>query len=197
MSSIEIYWEKYLLNGDEKSFSTIYNQMADDLYGYGLSFGCREEICKDALQDVFYRLFIQRDKLHHVENIIAYLFRSYRNRLADLTRMDRRTESVGILEETFSPEVTILDDLIDREVSENIKKKTENLLRQLNTNQREIVYLKYMNGLQHREIAGIMGIQEESARKLLYRAIEKMRKSATGDDVALTALIAILLQMLQ
>ena len=196
MSSIEAYWEKYLLKGDEKSFSAIYNQMANDLYGYGLSFGYREEICKDALQDVFYRLFIQRDKLHHVENIIAYLFRSYRNRLADLTRMDRRTESIGILEETFSPEVTILDDLIDQEVSENIRQKIENLLRQLNANQREIVYLKYMSGLQHREIAGIMGIQEESARKLLYRAIEKMRKSATGDATVKTIILT-LLQMLQ
>ena len=100
------------------------------------------------------------------------------------------------MEETFSPEVTILDDLIDREVSENIRKKIENLLRQLNTNQREIVYLKYMSGLQHREIAGIMGIQEESARKLLYRAIEKLRKSATGDATVKTIILA-LLQMLQ
>jgi RNA polymerase sigma factor (sigma-70 family) len=57
------------------------------------------------------------------------------------------------------------------------------MLNRLTVSQREIVYLKYMAGLQHREIAEVLGINEESARKLLYRAMEKMRKFAAQENI--------------
>lgn len=58
-----------------------------------------------------------------------------------------------------------------------IKKKVTSLLSCLTENQQEVVYLKYMIGLQHKEIAEMLDIQEESARKILHRAMEKLRKS--------------------
>ncbi|MDD4569978.1 MAG: sigma factor-like helix-turn-helix DNA-binding protein, partial [Tepidanaerobacteraceae bacterium] len=49
-------------------------------------------------------------------------------------------------------------------------------------NQREVVYLKYMIGLEHKEIAEMLGIREDSARKLLYRTMEKLRQQASEED---------------
>ena len=77
----------------------------------------------------------------------------------------------------------MLDDIINDEKIELIKKNVELLLNKLTPNQREVVYLKYMNGLQHSEIAEVLNINEESARKLLYRAMERLRKYASEDNL--------------
>lgn len=177
MGSIETHWGKFLEKGDEPSFSHIYNMLVEDLFSYGISLGFEEETCKDAIQDTFYKLYISRCNLKHVENITAYLFKSYKHRLIDIVRNNIERESLDHRLESFTTEVTILDNLIDMETNEMVKKKVTTLLSCLTENQQEVVYLKYVIGLQHKEIAEMLHIQEESARKLLYRAMEKLRKS--------------------
>lgn len=67
------------------------------------------------------------------------------------------------------------------------------MLNSLSDNQKEVVYLKYMIGLQHREIAEILGIQEDSARKQLHRIIKKLRDFSSEnnlpEELALTFLL--------
>lgn len=177
MGSIETHWEKFLEKGDEPSFSLIYNNLVDDLFSYGISLGFEGEICKDAIQDTFYKLYISKNNLRHVENITAYLFKSFKHRLIDIAEKITRRETIDHTSEPFISKVTILDDLIDKETNEMVKKKVTSLLSCLTVNQQEVVYLKYMIGLQHKEIAEMLHIQEESARKILYRAMEKLREN--------------------
>ncbi len=155
----------------------------DDLYSYGISLGFNKELCKDAIQDTFYKLYITREKLQHVENITAYLFMTFKHRLFDLNKVERRGESIDSVTDSFTIHVTVLEEIIDLENSEIVKMKVTSMLNRLTVSQREIVYLKYMAGLQHREIAEVLGINEESARKLLYRAMEKMRKFAAQENI--------------
>mgnify|MGYP000861542594 FL=1 len=178
MDSIEQYWTKFLDKGDEASFSVIYNKLVDDLYAYGISLGFQKESCKDAIQDVFIKLYLNRKSLTHVEKITGYVFRSFKNRLIDLKRKIHEDCSIDSLEESFVLEVTVLDDIISKETVSIVKEKVDQLLKNITPNQREAVYLKYVTGLQHKEIAEILNIHEDSARKLLYRAMEKMRKVA-------------------
>ena len=91
-------------------------------------------------------------------------------------------ESIEPLTETFAMQVTALDTMIDIENTRLLKDKVASLLESLTPNQREVVYLKYMIGLQHKEIGEILDIREESARKLLYRSMEKLREQVTQKD---------------
>ena len=50
------------------------------------------------------------------------------------------------------------------------------MLDSLTDRQREAVYLRYTQGLSYEEIGKLMGIQPKAAQKLVYRAIEQMRK---------------------
>lgn len=197
MGTVDIHWRKFLEKGDEHSFSIIYNNRVDDLFSYGISLGYNNEMCKDAIQDTFYKLYITKEKLHHVENITAYLFKTFKHRLIDLGKMERRIECIESVSDTFIIHVTVLDDIINHENSELIKKKVESLLNSLTANQRETVYLKYMTGLQHREIAEVLGINEESARKLLYRAMEKLRKFASDENLPEKLLLFLLLTLMR
>ena len=182
MESIDNQWKNFLEEGDNLSFSLIYKKHIDELFSYGISLGIPTEICKDALQDTFYKLYITREKLHHVENITAYIFKTFKNCLINLNKKERHREKIVSFPNSFSIQVTVLDDIISNEKAELIKKKVESLLSKLTPNQREAVYLKYMIGLQHKEIAEVLNINEESARKLLYRAMEKLREYASQDN---------------
>lgn len=182
MNSIDLSWRHFLEKGDEHSFSVIYNNHVDNLYAYGISLGFQEEMCKDAIQDTFYKLYISKEKLRQVDNITAYLFKSFKNRLIDLYRRNIRSEALDSLTESFSVSVTVLDDMIDSEKNEILKRKVTSILTGLTDNQREVIYLKYMIGLEHKDIADVMNIREESARKLLYRTMEKLREQVSEED---------------
>ena len=48
-------WQKFM-NGDDKAFAELYRHYFNKLFAYGLKIGFNEEVCKDAIQDVFYML---------------------------------------------------------------------------------------------------------------------------------------------
>ncbi len=181
MVSIESSWRSFKENGDESFFADIYNHQVNDLLSYGISLGFQQETCKDAIQDTFYKLYISRKNLFHIRNITAYIFKSFKHRLIDLSRKKSRIEEVSFeaITEFFTTRVTILDNIIDNENAELLKNKVITLLDDLTPNQREIVYLRYSIGLEHKEIADILNIHEESSRKLLHRTITKLRQKAT------------------
>lgn len=198
MTLIDLNWKSFLEKGDEASFSVIYNNHVDDLYSYGVGLGFQKEMCRDAIQDIFYKLYISKDNLRSIENITAYIFKSFKHRLIDLSRRKIREENIEFVTESFATHVTVLDNIIDSENAEILKKKVSSLLNGLTANQREIVYLKYMIGLGHREIADVLDIREESARKLLYRTMEKLRQQVSEEDFpeGVSVLLLLLLNQL-
>lgn len=197
MVSIDLSWQNFLEKGDEPSFSIIYNNHVDELYSYGVSLGFQKEMCKDAIQDTFYKLYISRSNLGHIKNITAYIFKSFKHRLIDLSRKNIKEETIESATESFTVQVTVLDNIIDSEEAEILKKKVASLLSGLTPNQREVVYLKYMIGLEHKEIADVLNIREESARKLLYRTMEKLRQQVAEEDFSEGLSILFLLFLLQ
>lgn len=196
MTSLNQNWKNFLEKGDEFSFSLIYNKYVEELYAYGISLGFQKENCKDAIQDVFIKIFLDRNNISKIENKSGYIFRSYKNRLIDLKKKNNNKDNIDSVEDKFTIEVTILDNLIETEIANIVKEKIKKLLESITPNQREVVYLKYVVGLQHSEIAEILGIHEESARKLLYRAMEKLRNKISNDELYLIAIYFMLLRFI-
>lgn len=168
--------------GDESSFSILYNNHVDDLFSYGVSLGFEEEICKDAIQDTFCKLYVSRNNLRLINNITAYIFKSFKHRLIDLSRKSAKEEALDSVSESFSIQVTVLDDIIDDENAVILQKKVESLLGGLSPAQREVVYLRYMIGLGFKEIADVLDIREDSTRRLLCKAMGKMRRQVSGEN---------------
>ncbi|HBK32690.1 MAG TPA: RNA polymerase subunit sigma-70 [Porphyromonadaceae bacterium] len=183
MSVINSTWQQFLENGDETTFSVLYNCYVEDMYSYGISLGFQKEICKDAVQDVFYKLYISRKELCHITNGAAYIFKSYKHRLIDIAHKNIKNEPVPI-PDSFITDITVLDNLIDTEKAIILKKKVEELLGNLTPRQREAVYLRYMMELEYEEISEILNISPESVRKLVYRSMEKLREYATKECIS-------------
>lgn len=173
-------WRKFLKYGDDHSFSILYNSHIDKLYSYGIHLGFQNETCKDAIQDVFFKLYASRENLTQVNNIAAYLFKSLKNRLIDIVRKDTKAQTVELIDQPFSIDITILDNIIDAENAALLKSKVEELLKNLTAQQRETVYLRYMHELSYDEISELLNINPESARKLMFRAMRSLREQTNS-----------------
>lgn len=189
--NINKHWKFFLQTGKEQHFSAIYAHYVDILYAYGIQSGFQEEMCKDAIQDVFVKLYTSRKNLYHIENPTGYLIRTYRYRLIDLIRKDNRTDLMEKSENSFAAKTTVLDNIVTDETALKLKSKVDKLLEDLTDQQREVVYMRYILELSYKEIAGILRIQPDSARKIIYRAIQKLRKENPNTLLVSTILLYI------
>ncbi|MEA4905197.1 MAG: sigma-70 family RNA polymerase sigma factor, partial [Petrimonas sp.] len=180
MSLIDLHWQNFL-EDDNDAFSFIYKQYVNELYVYGLSLGFSSDICMDAIQDVFYKLYITKDKLKNILHPKTYLFRAFKNRVFDIQKHNRKTDVQEITDNVFSIQVTVLDSIVDEEERILLKNRIENLMLSLSDRQREAIYLRYMQDLDYEDIAQVLGLQVDSVRKLVYRGLESIRKNISGN----------------
>lgn len=166
------------------NIASTYNEYLDTLYSYALHLGFDEQTAMDAIHDVFYKLCTQHSSLNEINNLKSYLFRSLRNRLIDMKRVNKEdTTPLTAQEEMqdvlpFQLHVTVEDELILKEDAEEIRQKVEKVLNQLTDRQREIVYLRYIREQSYEEIAEIMQISVPACRNLISKSISKLKESS-------------------
>lgn len=166
------------------NIASIYNEHLDSLYSYAMHLGFDEQIAMDAIHDVFYKLCTQYSSLSEIYNLKSYLFRSLRNRLIDLKRINREdTTSFSTRDDIpeklpFQLYITIEDEFIMKEDAEEICRKVENVLGKLTDRQREIVYLRYIREHSYEEIAEIMQITVPACRNLISKSINLLKDSS-------------------
>lgn len=141
---------------------TVYNWYG--LYGTGifrfaLSILREPQLAEDVLQETFLRLLSSK-RLPDPGSEQAWLYRVARNLCYDILRRKKR--------ETEEPAAVSAPPEQSWEFIE--------LISPLNETEREIVSLKFIGGLSHREIAKITGSTVHSTKKRYERAIQKLRK---------------------
>lgn len=191
-SNSKIIWRNFLNNDSEINFTALYNHYVDKLYSYGIYLGYDSETCKDAIQDVFIKIHTDSSNLETIKNHGSFLFKSFKNRLIDIFRSNKKGLDIEHIEESHTISTTVLDDIIDKERADILKEKVEVMLSQLTPTQREAVYMRYITGMEYSEISKLMDIRPDSARKLMHRAIEKLREQNIDEFTKAALLITIL-----
>ncbi len=73
--------------------------------------------------------------------------------------------------------------MISTEEKRQLNQRVDELMSTLTSNQREAIYLRYMQEMEYDEIAQLLNITSESVRKLVYRGISKLRTQSDLDIV--------------
>lgn len=174
-------WDN-LREGDEKSFSLLFERYYADLVSYGNSLSPFTEKVQDCIQDVFTDIWVYRNTLQHSVVVKAYLLSSVRKRIARLHERDHifrkatSTDSIAFLLE-FSVEHDLIDD--DYATKEKVI-HLNRLLNNLPVRQKEALYLRYHQGLTVEQIAEMLDVNYQSASNLLYRGLLTLRKEWKG-----------------
>ena len=176
-------------NGDNDSLSLIYAENSRRLYLYGLKLTTNHSIIEDSIQDLFSDLVKNRKKLGDTDNIQFYLIKSFKRRLQRELQKEKRynlkdNEEEYVFEITYSIE----HDIILEEESSLKVKSLKKALNSLTPRQKEVVYLKFTEGLNYEDISEMMDMSIESCRNLIYKAIKSLKDSLLEKPYKLTTL---------
>ena len=136
------HWQRFL-EGDDSSFSELYDKYFHELLSYGLKIGFDTEQCKDAIQDLFLKIYASKEKLNHIRNIEFYLLHSLKNKLFDVYHKEIRINRINYEEIILRDSDNIIERLIDDEDQELIKSKIAQSLKTLRPKQSKIIYYYY------------------------------------------------------
>ena len=144
----------------ELAFQLVYDATSGPILGYLVAVTNRRDVAEDLLQETYTRfLSSSRTALDPTETR-RYLFRIATNLLRDRWRRNDHQPFAEPPEPTHTP---------NPDTSLDIR----TALQRLKPRERELLWLAYVEGMDHREIAASTGLQPLSIRLLLYRARKK------------------------
>lgn len=137
------------------------------LYAYSL---CKDHhSAQDLTSDTFFKAYLSIDDVSYIK---YWLFRVCRNLYLDSIRKQREYSREDISDKVQSPEVDILDQIIETEE----KRQIYDLVIRLSDSYREILILYYYCGFSVKDISSNHSISESSVKTTLYRARKKLRR---------------------
>jgi RNA polymerase sigma factor (sigma-70 family) len=185
MKEDQYIWEEFK-NGEEYALAHIYNQNIDFLFFYGKRITKDEDFLLDTIQDLFYELIRSKKNLGKTDNIRLYLLKSFRRKL--IRELQKKQKQSGSNED-----IDILPDIVfsveeDMILAEEKSKQLEIVrlgMKGLNQKQREVLYYKFTLGFDYKQICEIMQVTNDSARQMVSRAINSLKKYFDENDFIL------------
>jgi RNA polymerase sigma factor (sigma-70 family) len=168
-------WDDFR-EGQKYALSHIYYQHVQLLYRYGRKFSQDNDLIKDTIQDLFLDLIRTREHLGATDNIKFYLVKSFRRKL--FRNISKQRSHGTIVIDGIEPIINYSaeEDLIGREELSARDEVVLKAMKELSPRMREILYYRYTCEFEYAHICEIMGIQYDSARKMVFRAIKELKK---------------------
>lgn len=147
------------------------------LFLVGFRLCANRELTKDVLQSFFLELWEKRDRLNHVEHWNAYLRKAFYHRMLQEVQKNRLpTDHLSEQATKIStPSYETL--LINFQQKKSQKQELENAMKELPDQQKEMLKLRFHEGLSYEEIAANTGKSKQTVYNQIYEAIKKLRKS--------------------
>ena len=174
----QILWKRFI-NGDKEALELIFRTYFDELFCFGQRLTHNTEVVEDSLQDMFFKLWKNRNNLNGIGNIKGYLLKALRHHIYDnLSWKNRFINCESPPEDLFEIQFSHEDFLISEQLNQETRDKLICILNQLTGSQREAIYLRFFKGYDYSNIAEIMDIKVQSVRNAIHRGLLVMRELA-------------------
>jgi RNA polymerase sigma-70 factor (ECF subfamily) len=153
---------------DEQTFRVFYESTARPLWAYLSRILGSATLADDLVQESYYRFLRATLKSEDPAYQKAYLFRIATNLSRDHWRRLPRQEQGEAADAEQVP--------ADDRTAERVQQRSDlgRALGGLKPRERELLWLAYVEGSSHKEIAEVLGLRAASVRLLLFRARQKM-----------------------
>ena len=179
--------------GNNEAFDTLLSRYQDRLYSYIQYYIHNRDLADDLFQETFVKAIVCLRQGGYQESgyFYAWLTRIAHNLLIDHLRAERHDE-VQYADDgatLWNDNPQLLDSSRESElVTEQILKDVKRLVEHLPEEQREIVQLRYYQGLSFKEIATLTGVSINTALGRMRYAILNMRRLAKSHHISLEML---------
>lgn len=185
-----------LKQGDKGALECLFFRHHPDLYRYAVKLVANKAMAEDHIQALFLKIWEHRENLGDVKGVKTYLWTALRRSLLK-EQQDRRKRSPMKSSERlgeplqFSAEEIHINRQQLAEVEANLKKA----LNKLTPKQKEVLYLKFFNGMSYDEIEQIMGISYQTARNYVSEGLKALKVvlESGGTNMVMSAALSLYL----
>lgn len=165
-------------NGNWISYRQLYGDHYRALNNYGYKFTKDVSLIEDSIHDLFVKLWTNRSTLGSPPSSIRnYLYKALRNILFRKLKLHARFAFLDDDNYAYTFEVSCDTQLMEDEEEKILRERIKEILDKLPARQKEIVYLRFYEGLSYEEVADVMSIDIHSVYKLWYKAMENLKDS--------------------
>jgi RNA polymerase sigma-70 factor, ECF subfamily len=160
-------------NKDPEAYGQIYDIYVKQIYRFVYYKISNHEEAEDLTSEVFLKAWNYLNEGNEIKNIKALLYQLARNLVIDLyrKRSSHREIKIEQIEIIQSPDESNEKRLEDKLEHQKIVKNLDKLKNEY----KEVIILKYIEGLKTSEIAKIMNKSRASVRVLSHRALKKLK----------------------
>lgn len=158
---------------DEQTFRTLYERTARPLWSYLYRVSGNAALADDLVQESYYRILRARLPEMNQDYMKNYLFRIATNLMRDHWR---RAKSDPVVDSTGSEQCAAHQVPSEERAEDTVRIRSDlgRVLETMKPRDRELLWLAYVEGSSHREIAVTVGLKEKSIRPMLFRARNRL-----------------------
>lgn len=155
---------------DEEGFGGFYERTSRPLWLYLARSSGDPRLADDLLHEAYYRVLRSGTAFESDDHRRHYLFRV----AANLVRDSRRRHVTQPMSGTAADE-SLVDDASERSTERAVARlDLQRALGRLSTRERSLLWLAYVQGCTHDEIAATHGVKRASLKTLLFRARQRL-----------------------
>ncbi len=177
--------------GDAEAFEALLRRHRAPLFTFLVRMLGDREKAADLAQETFLRIVKGAQAWEHRARFQTWLFTMARNLCADGARRDRFRRAESLDAEGPEGEASMVDSVPGREIdpgrgaeSARLRPVLEKALLSLPPEQREVFVLREQAGLPFREIAELVGVNENTVKSRMRYALLALRKSLLAAGVS-------------
>lgn len=176
--------------GDAEAFEQLFDAYWDGIYRVAFTLTKSRELSRDLVQEVFLKIWLQRETLPLKDNFTGFLFITARNHILDeMRRQLQRQSFTGHLEAWFAESPLQADQRLLYRESQALLQQA---LGQLSDQQRQVYLLTRESGWTQDEIAQHLQVSKNTVKTHMSRALAAIRDYLTGHATGILLITALL-----
>ena len=187
-----------LKQGDKEMFLALYKKYYHTLLFIGVKEMKDAHLVKDIIQQLFLYLWEKRETIQDARDVKSYLITSF---LRKLTADWKKNKESGLLKVVWSsypedPQPNPEEKLIRKDEQSHLVKVLMDRINELPNRQKELITLKFYEGLTYEEIVQRTGLSHRTVYNKIHEGLKKLKvdivKSRYPQSAALLSLLNVL-----
>jgi RNA polymerase sigma-70 factor (ECF subfamily) len=163
-----------IAEGDEAAFTQFFHRYTPRLKPFIFGIVKVDAIADEILQEVFLKVWTNKENLVHVKEPSSWLYRVASN--LSIQQLRRQATEYKGLKEVLAAEGGNPDDLLQKLSAKELQELIHEAVEQLPWKRREIYLLTREESLSHKEIAGQLGLSVQTVKNQVTAAVKTIQE---------------------